>query len=64
MAMDATGGGQSTGVSLRPAVTVAGPAMAGKARALHDEIGALRFIARSVSFPVRYEPALRAATDT
>ena len=65
MAMDATGGGgQFTEVLLRPAVTVAEPSMADKARALHDEIGALCFIARSVSFPVRHEPDVRAAIDT
>ena len=65
MAMDATGGGgQFTEVLLRPAVTVADPSMEDKARALHDEIGALCFIARSVSFPVRHEPTVRAATDT
>ena len=62
MAMDATGGGgQFTEVVLRPAVTVADPSMADKASALHDEIGALCFIARSVSFAVRHEPTVRAA---
>src|SRR5260370_5090694 len=62
MEMDpAGGGGQFTEVVLRPAVTVADPSMADKARALHDEIGALCFIARSVSFPVRHEPTVRVA---
>jgi organic hydroperoxide reductase OsmC/OhrA len=65
MAMDATGGGgQFTEVVLRPAVTVADPSMAGKAQALHNEAGALCFIARSVSFPVRHEPTLRVANGT
>lgn len=65
MAMDARrGGGQFTEVLLRPAVTVADPSMEDEARALHDEIGALCIIARSVSFPVRHEPTVRAATDT
>jgi organic hydroperoxide reductase OsmC/OhrA len=60
--MDPTGGGgQFTEVVLRPAVTVADPSMADKARALHDEIGALCFIARSVCFPVRHEPTVRIA---
>jgi organic hydroperoxide reductase OsmC/OhrA len=64
MTMDATGGGgQFTDVILRPAVTVADPAMANKAMALHDEINALCFIARSVNFPVRHEPTVRATTD-
>lgn len=64
MAMDATGGGgQFTDVILRPAVTVANPSMADKAMALHDEINAICFIARSVNFPVRHEPTVCAATD-
>jgi organic hydroperoxide reductase OsmC/OhrA len=62
MVMDAAGGGgQFTEVVLRPAVTVADRSMAEKAQALHDEIGALCFVARSVSFPVRHEPTVRAA---
>jgi organic hydroperoxide reductase OsmC/OhrA len=62
MAMDAAGGGgQFTEVVLRPVVTVTDPLMAGQAVALHDKVGALCFIARSVSFPVRHEPVVRAA---
>jgi organic hydroperoxide reductase OsmC/OhrA len=65
MTMDATGGGgQFTDVVLRPAVTVADPSMADKAMALHDEINAICFIARSVNFPVRHEPAVRAAVGS
>jgi organic hydroperoxide reductase OsmC/OhrA len=63
MTMDAAGGGgQFTEVVLRPAVTVADPSMADKARALHDEIDAICFIARSVNFPVRHEPTVSVAT--
>ena len=63
MAMDAEGGGgQFTDVLLRPAVTVADPSMTGKAMDLHGEVGALCFIARSVGFPVRHEPTVRAAS--
>jgi organic hydroperoxide reductase OsmC/OhrA len=36
--------------------------MADKALALHDEIDAICFIARSVNFPVRHEPTVRVAT--
>jgi organic hydroperoxide reductase OsmC/OhrA len=62
MALDATGGGgRFTEVVLRPAVTVADSSMADKALALHGEIAALCFIARSVSFLVRHEPTVRAA---
>jgi organic hydroperoxide reductase OsmC/OhrA len=62
MTMDATGGGgEFTEVVLRPAVTVAEPSMTDKARALHEEVGALCFIARSVRFPVRHEPTVQVA---
>src|SRR5258707_5425894 len=61
MTIEATGGGQFTDVVLRPAVTVAEPSMADKAVALHDEIDAFCFIARSVNFPVRHEPTVRVA---
>jgi organic hydroperoxide reductase OsmC/OhrA len=65
MEMDATGGGgQFTDVILRPAVTVADSSMTDKARALHDEIGALCFVARSVSFPVQHRPTVRAVDRT
>jgi organic hydroperoxide reductase OsmC/OhrA len=64
MTMDATGGGgKFTDVILRPAVTVADPSMADKAMALHDEINAVCFIARSVNFPVRHEPTVRTVRD-
>lgn len=64
MTMDPTGGGgQFTDVVLRPAVTVADPAMADKALALHDEINTVCFIARSVNFSVRHEPTVRAVAD-
>lgn len=61
MTTDATGGGRFTEVVLRPRVTVADDAMREKARALHGEVGALCFIARSVNFPVRHEPTVTAA---
>ncbi len=62
MAMDETGGGgQFTEVVLRPAVTVADPSMTQQAQALHEEVGALCFIARSVNFPVRHRPTVHAA---
>jgi organic hydroperoxide reductase OsmC/OhrA len=62
MTMDATGGGgEFTEVVLRPAVTVADPSMTDKAQALHEEVGALCFIARSVRFPVRHEPTVQVA---
>lgn len=51
-------GGRFTEVVLRPAVTVADPATAERAQALHGEAAALCFIASSVNFPVRHEPTI------
>jgi len=55
--MEETGGGSGrfTEALLRPAVTVAAPEMAEKARSLHEEAHRLCFIANSVNFPVRHE---------
>jgi organic hydroperoxide reductase OsmC/OhrA len=50
------GGGHFEDVVLRPVVTVAEPAMAERAQALHHDASALCFIASSVNFPVRHEP--------
>jgi organic hydroperoxide reductase OsmC/OhrA len=54
------GAGQFREVVLYPTVTVAAPEMVAKARALHDEVGQKCTIARSVAFPVRHEPTIRA----
>jgi organic hydroperoxide reductase OsmC/OhrA len=52
------GSGQFTEVVLRPQVTVAEPAQAERALALHEQVSSLCFIARSVNFPVRHEPGV------
>lgn len=52
----ADGSGEFTEAVLRPAVTVADPAMVETATALHEHAHRLCFIARSVAFPVRHEP--------
>lgn len=63
--MDAAGGGGAfTEAVLRPEVTVAEESMLVAARSLHHEVPALCFIARSVSFPVRHEPTVRAGPVT
>lgn len=60
MTMDAAGGGgEFTEVVLRPAVAVADASMVERAVALHAEVPARCFIARSVSFPVRHAPDVR-----
>lgn len=52
MVEDGEGGGRFIRVVLHPVVTVAEPAMSGTAQALHGEVDAKCFIARSVAFPV------------
>ena len=52
------GGGQFTEVVLRPEVVVAEANMVEKARFFHGEVHKYCFIARSVNFPVRCEPAV------
>ncbi len=58
MAETTDGGGHFTEVVLRPRVTVAEPAMADAAQALHEEASEKCFIASSVNFPVRHEPTV------
>ncbi|TDQ54694.1 OsmC family protein [Actinorugispora endophytica] len=55
------GSGQFTEATLRPVVTVADADTVGTAETLHAKAGELCFIARSVNFPVRHEPVVRAA---
>jgi organic hydroperoxide reductase OsmC/OhrA len=52
------GGGAFREVVLRPEIDVAHPDMRARAAALHDEAHRLCFIANSVDFPVRREPAI------
>jgi organic hydroperoxide reductase OsmC/OhrA len=60
MAMNDDGSGQFHAVTLRPQVTVTEPAMVERARALHADVPALCFIARSVNFPVHHDPTVTA----
>ena len=61
MVTDGTGGGRFTEVVLRPDVEVADGAMAERATALHRRANELCFVANSVAFPVRHEPATSVA---
>ena len=54
-------GGHFTEVVLRPSVTVADAAMAEQAVKLHEDASRKCFIASSVNFPVRHEPAVTVA---
>ena len=55
------GGGRFTEVVLRPRIAVSGPEMTERAIALHEKAHQLCFIASSVNFPVRHEPAVSVA---
>ncbi len=58
MLLDQDGGGRFTEVILRPRVTVADAGMIEPANALHAEAHAKCFIANSMNFPVKHEPAI------
>ena len=57
MEESADGGGQFVEVTLRPKVRLAPGSDQAKAQALHHDAHAKCFIARSVNFPVKCEPA-------
>lgn len=61
MVTDSTGGGRFTAVVLRPRVEVADAGMAQAAEGLHHQANELCFVANSVAFPVRHEPAVSVA---
>lgn len=57
----ADGSGRFTEVVLRPRVVVAARDMTDAARRLHADASAKCFIANSVNFPVKHEPAIEVA---
>ncbi|MEX2199956.1 MAG: OsmC family protein [Dongiaceae bacterium] len=59
MAEEADGAGRFVGIVLHPSVTVRGVVDAATTERLHHDAHAKCFIANSVNFPVRCEPALR-----
>ncbi len=60
MTEDRNGSGQFREVVLRPVVTVAEADMVKRAKAIHHEVHRYCFIARSVNFPVKVKPVIRA----
>lgn len=59
MVETATGGGHFKEVTLHPEVTVTEVSMIDKANELHQKAHELCFIANSVNFPVRHQPACK-----
>lgn len=57
MLEEADGGGRFLEVILRPRIEMTAARSADEIHRLHERAGALCFIARSVNFPVRCEPA-------
>ena len=55
MDADGTGGGEFSSVTLRPTVTIAPGGDVEVARALHERVGEVCFIARSVKIPVHHD---------
>lgn len=49
------GSGEFTIVTLSPSVTIADPSQAEQAIALHDQVGSLCFIARSIKVPIHHD---------
>lgn len=62
MVTDQTGGGRFTGVTLNPRVEVADADMIDRAAGLHERANRMCFVANSVAFPVRHEPATSVRT--
>jgi organic hydroperoxide reductase OsmC/OhrA len=58
------GSGEFTEVTLHPRITITDPSRAKDAEELSHKAHELCFIARSVNFPVRVEPAVSAAPAT
>jgi len=58
MAMSEDGGGQFTEVVLRPRMAISDAGRIAEAQALHGRAQELCFVARSVNFPVKLEPAV------
>jgi organic hydroperoxide reductase OsmC/OhrA len=63
MVEESSGAGQFTGITLQPQVTITDEARLDQAEQLHDEAGALCFIARSVNFPVHHQSVIRCESD-
>ncbi len=64
LTMDPDGiGGEMTQVTLRPSVTITPDSDPDVAQSLHEQVGALCFIARSVRVPVHHEPTVRVGDD-
>lgn len=61
MTEDPDGGGRFNDVLLRPQVTITAPDQVDRAVALHERAHQMCFIANSVNFPIRHEPAVRVA---
>ncbi len=58
---NADGSGQFSSITLRPHVTISDAARADEAKALHEKVGALCFIARSINTPIHHQATIMTA---
>lgn len=61
MSTNTTGAGQFDQVTLHPHVTISAASDPGIALQVHEQVGDVCFIARSVNFPIHHEPIIQVA---
>jgi len=59
--MEPNGKGRFISITLRPKITITLESDAQKARSIHDDVHQYCFIARSINFPVDFEPEITKA---
>lgn len=59
--MEASGAGRFTSITLRPEITITNDSDKKKALAIHDDVHQYCFIARSINFPVAFDPVITRA---
>jgi len=55
------GSGEFTSVTLSPSLVITDASRTGEAKALHDKVGDLCFIARSINVPIHHDVTIEAA---
>jgi organic hydroperoxide reductase OsmC/OhrA len=54
--LQTSGAGRFKSITLRPKIVITGASDKAKARSIHDDVHQYCFIARSINFPVKFEP--------
>lgn len=58
MVMNKDGSGQFSSITLKPTVTITEPDKAAVAEKIHEDVGTMCFIARSISVPIRHKATI------